>query len=93
MAKWYNIDGLTNNIIHKIKAGPILGDIAIDANEFGGYSGLVFVANQGSNTVSVIDDVEGKVLADISTNVNPYRIGVDSIKNIAYVTSHTTYTI
>ena len=83
----YVIDGITNKIISKIKAGPSLGDMAIDTNEFGGFSSLIFVANQGSNTISVIDDVQGKILANITTNTNPYGIGIDSVQNKAFVTS------
>ena len=85
--KLYIIDGITNRIIKEIPAGTLLGDVAIDTNEFGGYSTLVFVANQGAKQISVIDDVKGKIVGNISTSISPYGIGIDPVKNKAYVTA------
>ena len=84
----YVIDGLTNNITAKIQTGPIVGDIAVDTNEFGGFSTLIFVANTGNASISIIDDTKGKVVSNINaTGPYPYGVGVDSIKNRAYITT------
>jgi YVTN family beta-propeller protein len=85
----YVIDGVTNNITAKIPAGPIVGDIAVDTNEFGGYSTLVFVANTGNNSISIIDDIKGRVVENIETGLYPFSVGIDSIKNRAYITGVT----
>ena len=85
----YVIDGLTNNITRQIQAGRLLGDIAVNTDEFGGHSALVFVANTGNDSVSIIDDVKGKVVSNIKTTVNPFGIGIDTIKNRAYITTDT----
>jgi YVTN family beta-propeller protein len=85
----YVVDGNTNEIVNKIQAGPFVADLNVDTNEFGSYTTLVFVANQGNNSISIIDDVKGKVLTNIRTGTNPYGIGIDSIKNRAYVTTGT----
>jgi YVTN family beta-propeller protein len=82
----YVIDGNTNEIVNKIQAGTMVGDINVDTNEFNSYSSLIFVANQGNNSVSIIDDVKGKVVANVKTGIAPFAIGVDPIKNRAYVT-------
>jgi len=83
----YIIDGLTNKIVHQVRTGPLVGDIAVDTNEFGGFRSLVFVANAGGDTVSVIDDTLGKVLANVTTSDGPFRIAIDQIKNRAYITT------
>jgi YVTN family beta-propeller protein len=85
--KIYLIDGLTNNITGEIQAGPLIGDMALDMNEFGGYSTLVFVSNSGNDSVSIIDDVKGVVVSNIKTGTAPFGIGVDTIKNRAYITT------
>lgn len=85
----YVIDGLTNEVTAEIQAGPLVGDIAVDANEFGGVSSLVFVANQGNSSVSVIDDVKGRVISNVKTEGEaPYGVAIDSMKNRAYVTTN-----
>ena len=83
----YIIDGINNTIIHRVKVGPLVGDLTVDTHEFGGFGNLVFVANQGSKIVNVIDPVQGKILANISTSNEPISIAIDQLKNRAYVTS------
>ena len=82
----YVIDGLTNNVTAKIKAGPLVGDIAVDTTEFGGYSTLIFVANQGNGSISIIDEIQGKVVSNVKTGQNPFGVGIDSMRNRAYIT-------
>ena len=84
----YVIDGLTNKITGKIEAGPFVGDMALDTNEFGGLSALLFVTNQGNDSISIIDDAKGKVVSNIKTRTSPFGIGVDTIKNRAYITTN-----
>jgi len=84
----YVIDGVTNNITAKIQAGPLLGDIAVDTNEFLGFNTLVFVANQGNASISVIDDIKGKVVNNVKTSEGPLSIGIDSMTNRAYITTN-----
>ena len=91
----YVIDGITNNITSKIQAGPLIGDVAVDTNEFGGFGSLVFVSNTGGvqtqegmmGSVSIIDDIRGKVVANVVTEPNPFGIAIDTIRNRAYITT------
>jgi YVTN family beta-propeller protein len=91
----YVIDGITNNITSRIPSGPLIGDVAIDTNEFGGFGSLVFVSNTGGvltkegmmGSVSIIDDIRGKVVANVVTEPNPFGIAIDTIRNRAYITT------
>ena len=47
------------------------------------------MANTGNDSVSIIDHVKGKVVSNIKTTVNPFGIGIDTIKNRAYITTDT----
>lgn len=86
--KVYVIDGVTNNVTSELDAGPLVGDLAVDTNELGGGRGLVFVANQYGNTVSVFDDTENIPIGNITlVSGSPYGISLDSVINRAYVTS------
>ena len=82
----YIIDGLTNNITHKINAGESLGVLDIDSNEYYGERELIFVLSTANNSISVIDSTTGEVKSNIKTLSSPYRIAIDSIKNRIYVT-------
>jgi YVTN family beta-propeller protein len=84
----YVIDGLTNTVTAKIQAGPMLGDVEVDTTEFANLRPLVFVTNQGNSSVSIIDDIKGKVISNIRTEPFPFGVGVDSIKNRAYITTN-----
>jgi YVTN family beta-propeller protein len=81
----YVVDGLTNNITSKIKVGPMVGDIAVDTNDFSGHSTLVFVTNRGNNSVSIIDDMLGTVVSNMPTGLDPFGIGIDALSNRAYI--------
>lgn len=81
----YVVDGLTNNITSKVKVGPMVGDVAVDTNDFSGHSTLVFVTNRGDNSVSIIDDMLGTVISNIPTGFDPFGIGIDSLNNRAYI--------
>ena len=48
---------------------------------FHGFSALVFVTNQGNGSVSIIDDMKGRIVSNVKTHAFPFGIGIDSIKN------------
>jgi YVTN family beta-propeller protein len=54
-------------------------DVADTAN------GKVFVANQGSNTVSVFDPVNWTKITDVATGAGPRRLRINGTTNKLYV--------
>ncbi len=86
----YVIDGTTNVVTDKIKVGPLVQDIALDINEFGTFGTLIFAANIGNDTVSIVDDVTGRIVSNMSLTPGsqPYGIGIDTVRNKAFVTTN-----
>ncbi len=56
--------------------------VAIDS-----VSHRVYVANNHSDTVTVIDGVSNSVIATVKTGSGPYAVAVDSATNRAFVTN------
>ena len=84
--KVYVIDGYTDKVIDQIKAGPVVGDMSIDTNEFGGYGSIIFIANSGDNSVSILDGTTNKMIGNVTTDEWPFSISVNPITNRAYIT-------
>jgi YVTN family beta-propeller protein len=61
---------------------PAPNKIAIDA-----AANLVYVANEGSNTVSILDGGVGNVLATVQTGTTPTAVLVDPARCAAYVSN------
>ena len=68
------IDTATNTVLGTIAVGPDPVGVAVNSN-----GNLVYVANNGSNTVSVIDTTQGllgAVTATITVGTSPYGVAV-----------------
>jgi YVTN family beta-propeller protein len=61
---------------------PAPNKIAIDS-----AANLVYVANEGSNTVSILDGGVGNVLTTVPTGITPTAVLVDPLKCAAYVSN------
>ena len=87
----YGIDGLTHKLLGSVYLGPIPGDLAIDYNEFGGFGTLILVGNMANESISAIDGISYKVLANIPLNGigvgYAFSIAIDRATNRAYVTN------
>ncbi|MBJ8113991.1 YVTN family beta-propeller repeat-containing protein, partial [Bacillus cereus group sp. N6] len=66
------IDGSNNGVIATITVGTGPDDIAVNK-----ITNKIYVANYGSNTVSVIDGSNNGVIATISVGSGPEGISVD----------------
>jgi YVTN family beta-propeller protein len=82
------IDGGNNTVIETIKNDAILQptDVAIDWNYPQVYS-LIFVDNEGSNKVSVINGLTDKVLCSIGINGKPNGMVIDPVTKRLYVST------
>ena len=91
--KIYVIDGFNNTIVKSIQSGPLVADMAIDSNEFGGLGSLIFIANRGNENVNssihIIDGITNKIIGNISMYrySDSYGIGIDQTLNKAYITN------
>jgi YVTN family beta-propeller protein len=75
------IEGITNKIIKNIPVGMYPSAIAVD-----GIRDRLYVANGGSDTVSVIDTQNNtRIGKDIPVGKNPSAIAVDEGTNTTYV--------
>lgn len=78
-------------ISHNALADTVTGTIQV-GNAPNGISvnpstGLIYVANSGSNTVSVIDGKTGNVTSTIPVGSHPFDIAADPVTNKIYVTN------
>ena len=91
--KIYVIDGFNNTIVKSIQLGPLVADMAIDSNEFGGLGSLIFIANRGdeygNSSIHIIDGITNKIIGNISMGrySGSYGIGIDQTLNKAYITN------
>jgi YVTN family beta-propeller protein len=56
-------------------------------------TGKIYVANFGSNTVSVIDGTSNLVVATVAVGIYPYAVGVNPTTNKVYVANLTSNTV
>jgi YVTN family beta-propeller protein len=70
-----------SNSIHTVKVGAAPVSIGVNS-----INGLVYVANAGDGTVSVIDGKTDAVIATLPIGAHPYSIAVDSARGKVYVT-------
>lgn len=68
---------VTNTIV----TGRAPTGVAVDSS-----SGTVYIANSGSNTVSVLDEKSGRVVGTIPVGTEPVDIVVDPARGTGYVT-------
>ena len=69
----------------------LVATIAVQSNPFGvavnPNKNLVYVANSGSDTLSIIDATSNSVIAGVRTGSNPRGIAVDGMRDLTYVTN------
>jgi YVTN family beta-propeller protein len=77
--------------------GGVVATIGVGAGPFGvaadSFGGRVFVANQQSGTVSIIDSFAGSVLMTVGVGSGPTGIDVDPVRDRAYVTNRQSNTV
>jgi YVTN family beta-propeller protein len=92
----YVIDGFNNTVVKSFKSGPLVSDMGIDSNEFGGLGSLIFVANEGTeninSTIDIIDGITNKIIGNISMDRYsiPWDVGIDQTLNKAYIANMAT---
>jgi YVTN family beta-propeller protein len=77
------IDGSTNKVIDTIKVGsnPL-------EDEFNPDNGYIYVANEGSSSVSVIDGSTNKVIDTITGVPDPIQLGYNPSNRYMYAAGH-----
>jgi YVTN family beta-propeller protein len=58
-----------------------------------GFSGIIYVANSHSNTVSVINGTTNSVVTKVNVGSSPFSIAVNPLNNLIYVTNLNSDTI
>jgi YVTN family beta-propeller protein len=71
-----------------ISVGSDPDGVAVDA-----MTDMIYVANSGSDTVSVIDGATGTVTATIPVGSEPAGVGVDPVTDMIYVANHNAPTV
>jgi YVTN family beta-propeller protein len=86
----HNIDQLAQHIlgISGLKVGGVPVAVAINPN-----TNIVYVSNSRSNTVSAIDSMDDRVLANITVDNLPYGIAVNHFENTIYVANFRSNTV
>lgn len=88
---------INNNNNNGNKNGDIDSGIKVDSYPIGiavnSATGKIYVANEFSNTVSIIDDTTDKVQATIKVGSFPYGIDVNPLNNRVYVANRGSNTI
>ena len=75
------VDSLPMNHIKNVKVGTGPDGIAVDP-----YTNMIYVANYGDNTMSVIDGKTNSVVKTVTVGIQPKGVAVDSKSSRIYVT-------
>lgn len=57
------------------------------------YNGCIYVTNSDSNSISIIDESEFRIIETIPVGERPHDIKIDSAKNVIYVANNNGYSI
>ena len=80
------IDAATNAVVAWIPVGSSMGSFPAGIT-FDSTNGYLYVANSGSDNVTVIDGATNKVIGGIGVRASPHGIAFDSTNGNVYVTN------
>jgi YVTN family beta-propeller protein len=78
------IDGRSNTILRRIAVGSETANTAVNS-----FTSRAYVTNEFSapSTVGVVNLLNSKVVANVSTGANPFGVAVDIFSNLVFVTN------